>query len=90
MSTEEFNIIMRELARLARGFNQAVQHIVEQEAEICALQAILERKGLVTPHDLATAREEAANQVRAAVEGQTLDLEEHLKTFLGNDTKWKM
>lgn len=82
---------MRELARLSRGFTEAVRHIVEQETEICALQSILERKGLVTPQDLAVAREEASRLVRAAAGGQdTLELEEHLRSFLGEDVKWKM
>jgi len=91
MSSEEFGVIMRELARLGRGFTEAVRHIVEQEAEICALQSILERKGLVSAHDLAVAREEASRQVRAAASGQdALELEEHLKSFQGEDGKWKM
>lgn len=68
MTDEEFGVIKEELERLSKTLAEAVRHIFHQEAEITALQWIVERNGIVFADELDVAREEAIRQLNAPVE----------------------
>jgi len=68
MTDEEFGVIKAELERLSKAFTEAVRHIIHQEAEITALQWIVERNGMAIPGELDVAREEAIRQISAPAE----------------------
>ena len=68
MTDEEFGVIKAELERLSRGLTEAVRHIIHQEAEITALEWIIEKNGLVIPGEFDVAREEAIRQLSVPVE----------------------
>lgn len=64
MTDEQVGMLLADLKQLNRGFAVVARHIIEQEAEICALRSMLEDKAAGSAQELREQRESVLKMLK--------------------------